>query len=113
MPAHNIEIHPIHLGLNATSTVEPKFTGTHDWYRDYGTRHASDGIEGRLVCMSTFDKPWTMWEMHPSGSEVVLCTAGAFTLHQQRAPRPDRQDSGLRPRLCPEGRGNATQGWAL
>jgi quercetin dioxygenase-like cupin family protein len=26
-----------------------------------------------------------MWEMHPLGAEVVLCTAGAITLHQEHA----------------------------
>jgi quercetin dioxygenase-like cupin family protein len=26
-----------------------------------------------------------MWEMHPHGCEVVLCTAGTMTLHQERA----------------------------
>lgn len=35
--------------------------------------------------MYTFDAPWTMWEMHPSGAEVVLCTAGSITLHQEGA----------------------------
>ena len=36
-----------------------------DWYAGYGERHASDGIEGRLVSVYTFCEPWTMWEMHP------------------------------------------------
>jgi len=26
-----------------------------------------------------------MWEMHPSGSEVVLCIAGRITLYQEHA----------------------------
>lgn len=85
MPAYKINAHPIHLGLNATSVVEPEFTGTFDWYRDYAARHEPDGVEGRLVSMSTFDKPWSMWEMHPRGSEVVLCTSGRLTLHQEHA----------------------------
>jgi len=85
MPAYNINVHPIHLGLNATSIVEPEFTGTYDWYCDYGTRRESDGIEGRLVSLFTFDKPWDMWEMHPLGSEVVLCTSGRITLRQEHA----------------------------
>ena len=35
--------------------------------------------------MSTFSftEPWATWEMHPEGSEVVLCTAGEITLHQE------------------------------
>jgi quercetin dioxygenase-like cupin family protein len=35
--------------------------------------------------MFTFTAPWSMWEMHPNGSEVVLCTSGTITLHQEAA----------------------------
>ena len=79
----NINIHPVHLGLGATAEVEPEFSGDESWYAGYVDRHMEDGIEGRLVAMHTFDAPWDMWEMHPSGSEVVLCLAGTMTLHQE------------------------------
>jgi quercetin dioxygenase-like cupin family protein len=78
----NLSKHPIHLGLGATATSEPAFTGM-AWYGAYGARHAADGNEGRLVAMFTFDEPWDSWEMHPQGSEVVLCTAGEITLVQE------------------------------
>lgn len=78
--------HPIHLGTGATAVVEPAFTGTMDWYEAYGARHdAADGAEGRLVAMHTFSESWDSWEVHPVGHEVVLCTAGAMTLHQEHA----------------------------
>jgi quercetin dioxygenase-like cupin family protein len=80
-----ISTHPIHLGLGATAEVEPEFTGEMSWYGGYSERHASDGKEGRLVTMHTFTEPWDVWEMHPVGSEVVLCTAGRITLHQETA----------------------------
>ena len=35
--------------------------------------------------MHTFDAPWSSWEMHPVGAEVVLCTGGSITLLQQQA----------------------------
>lgn len=73
---------PIHLGLGATAIVQPPFTGM-DWYAGYGTRNGGDGAEGRLVSMHTFTESWDSWEMHPAGSEVVLCTAGAMTLVQE------------------------------
>ena len=79
----NINTFPIHLGLGATAVQEPEFTGDMSWYGGYAERHASDGAEGRLVTMHTFTASWDMWEMHPSGSEVVLCTAGEMTLHQE------------------------------
>jgi quercetin dioxygenase-like cupin family protein len=54
-----------------------------EWYMAYAGRHASDGTEGRLVAMFTFDKSWDSWEMHPLGHEVVICTAGELTLIQE------------------------------
>ena len=83
MTATDISAHPIHLGVGATAVVEPLFTGEMTWYADYTDRHADDGTEGRLVTMHRFTASWDVWEMHPSGSEVVLCTDGALTLHQE------------------------------
>jgi hypothetical protein len=80
---------PIHLGLGATAVSEPAFTGM-DWYAGYGARHAADGSEGRLVSMHSFTTPWDVWEMHPNGCEVVLCTAGEITLLQERAGKQVR-----------------------
>ena len=85
MAGSNISTHPIHLGLGATAIVQPEFTGDMKWYEAYSERHGADGSEGRLVSMYSFEKSWDMWEMHPNGSEVVLCTAGAITLHQEHA----------------------------
>ena len=75
---------PIHLGLGATAVPQPAFTGG-EWYAGYGARHDGDGTEGRLVSMFTFHGSWDSWEMHPEGEEVVLCTAGRMTLHQEHA----------------------------
>lgn len=83
MAGTDISAHPIHLGLGATAEVEPRFTGEMDWYAGYTDRHADDGAEGRLVSLHTFTQSWDYWEMHPHGSEVVLCTAGVLTLHQE------------------------------
>lgn len=74
---------PIHLGLGATAEIEPAFTGEMEWYAGYSQRHDSDGAEGRLITMHTFDTSWDVWEMHPVGSEVVLCVRGTITLIQE------------------------------
>ena len=37
------------------------------------------------MSMYTFAAPWDAWEMHPNGHEIVVCTAGAITLHQEHA----------------------------
>ncbi|QZH76571.1 MAG: cupin domain-containing protein [Erythrobacter sp.] len=53
-----------------------------DWYERYGERTAADGAEARLVSQYRFAESWAMWEMHPEGAEVVICTDGAITLIQ-------------------------------
>ena len=77
-----LSTNPIHLGLGATAVVQPAFDGM-EWYAAYGARNAADGVEGRLVSMHTFSEPWSTWEMHPKGHEVVVCTAGVITLTQE------------------------------
>ena len=73
---------PIHLGLGAKALPQPAFSGM-EWYEAYGARAAADGVEGRLVSLYVFGESWTSWEMHPAGDEVVVCTAGSLTLHQE------------------------------
>src|SRR5579864_3393808 len=85
MSGTNITVNPIYLGLGAAAVAEPTFTGSMEWYVDYGKRHDADGFEGRLVSTFTFANSWNMWEMHPNGAEVVLCLAGTMTLHQERS----------------------------
>ncbi|HEY3636733.1 MAG TPA: hypothetical protein VGK90_01180, partial [Rhizomicrobium sp.] len=79
----NLSRYPVHLGLGATAESEAEFTGDMQWYIDYSARHEADGVEGRLVSLHTFHGAWTSWEMHPNGSEVVICVSGALTLHQE------------------------------
>lgn len=83
MAGTDLKEHPAHVGPGATAEIEPPFTGDMSWYEGYGQRHDADGAEGRLVSMFTFTESWTSWEVHPHGSELVLCTAGAITLHQE------------------------------
>ena len=82
-PSFRLDEIPVHLGLGATVVPQERFTGTMDWYERYGTRHAADGAEGRLVAMHTFTEPWDSWEMHPHGEELVVCTDGSLTVHQE------------------------------
>lgn len=78
----NIRKNQIHLGLGATSVPQPPFEGM-EWYAAYAERNAADGDEGRLVAMFDFDAGWDHWEMHPNGTEVVLCTAGHVRILQE------------------------------
>ncbi|HEY3776451.1 MAG TPA: cupin domain-containing protein [Rhizomicrobium sp.] len=85
MTATDLARFPVHLGRGATALSQPEFHGDPAWYADYGERHAADGAEGRLVGMHTFREPWSSWEMHPAGSEVVVCVSGTLVLHQEQA----------------------------
>lgn len=81
--AFDLSKYPAHLGLGARVERLDEFDGTPQWYASYGEAHADDGVEGRLVSMHTFDEPWTTWEMHPNGDELVLCVRGRIVLHQE------------------------------
>lgn len=83
----DLSTHPIHLGLGATATTQPRLDDDMSWYQDYAERTAGDGIEGRIVMMATFDASWDSWEVHPNGAEVVACTEGRITLRQEHADR--------------------------
>lgn len=73
----------VHLGLGATAVPQLAFTGGMEWYEGYGARHGEDGREGRLVSQYSFAESWPSWEMHPHGSEVVICIAWAMVLTQE------------------------------
>jgi quercetin dioxygenase-like cupin family protein len=77
-----LEIEPIHLGACGSAVVETPITGP-DWFADYGARRAPDGPDGRLVTQFCFTESWNVWERHPNGAEVVLCTAGEITFVQR------------------------------
>jgi mannose-6-phosphate isomerase-like protein (cupin superfamily) len=83
MASFDLGDRPVHLGLGATAVIQPPMDGGLAWYEAYGERHGADGAEGRLVSMYTFDAPWTSWEMHPAGEELVVCVAGELTLVQE------------------------------
>lgn len=78
----SLQVTPFHLGLGATVDALEAFDATPEWYERYSELTASDGREGRLVSMHTFDEGWAMWEMHPDGHELVVCTDGEMELLQ-------------------------------
>lgn len=72
---------PVHLGRGGSACAQGEFTGM-AFYADYEARTAGDGPDGRLVSLHSFSAPWDSWEMHPSGDELVVCTAGGLVLIQ-------------------------------
>ena len=82
LTAHKLSEAFVHLGLGASATAQPAFDGM-AWYDAYEKRTKADGAEGRLVSQYRFTQDWEMWEMHPAGAEVVICTSGAMVLVQE------------------------------
>lgn len=74
---------PVHLGLGARVARLPEMTGEMSWFEAYAQAHGGDGAEGRLVSIFSFSEPWSTWEVHPEGEELVLCLEGCITLHQE------------------------------
>jgi len=81
--ARPLATYPVHLGLGSTTAFLPEFDGSPAWYERYVHDTEADGTEGRLVSLHTFTEPWTTWEMHPHGAELVVCTSGTLVLIQQ------------------------------
>jgi quercetin dioxygenase-like cupin family protein len=73
----------IHLGLGATAMPLPDFDWAPEAMRAYRDAHASDGNEGRLVCVLAQDATWDSWERHPAGEEVVILLSGRVDLIQE------------------------------
>ncbi|MDE1467396.1 cupin domain-containing protein [Aurantiacibacter sp. D1-12] len=82
MSARKLSEEWLHLGLGATAEPQSPFDGM-EWYARYAERHETDGAEGRLVSQFRFSANWDVWEMHPEGAEVVICTDGAMSLIQE------------------------------
>jgi quercetin dioxygenase-like cupin family protein len=82
-PRFSLSTIPVHLGLGATVIPQTPFTGDAAWYQSYAEHNAGDGVEGRLVTMHTFTENWDSWEVHPFGEELVVCTEGSITIHQE------------------------------
>jgi mannose-6-phosphate isomerase-like protein (cupin superfamily) len=72
----------VHLGLGSTATVLPDFTWTAECLDAYAARFASDGNDGRLVCITPQSETWDTWERHPAGEEVVVLLSGRIDLVQ-------------------------------
>jgi mannose-6-phosphate isomerase-like protein (cupin superfamily) len=74
---------PLHLGLGARAEPLHGFAWSPEYLAAYGERTAADGDEGRLVIYDLQAAPWTTWERHPAGEEVVILVSGRADLFQE------------------------------
>ena len=72
----------VHLGLGVRAVPLPDFEFTPEYLEGYESAYASDGDEGRLVCITPQDATWDSWERHPAGQEVVFLISGRIDLVQ-------------------------------
>jgi quercetin dioxygenase-like cupin family protein len=72
----------VHLSPGARATPLPEFTWSPEYMAQYAARFATDGAEGRLVCISAQGATWDSWERHPAGEEVVVLLSGRVDVIQ-------------------------------
>ncbi|MCZ7529674.1 MAG: cupin domain-containing protein [Acidimicrobiia bacterium] len=73
----------VHLGLGASATPVPDFEWSGEFLETYAKRFASDGDDGRLVCITPQSASWDVWERHPAGEELVVLLSGRSTFIQE------------------------------
>ncbi len=73
----------VHLGLDAAATPLPDFAWSPEYLDAYAARFATDGDEGRLVCVLPQEATWDTWERHPAGDEVVVLLSGRVDVVQE------------------------------
>jgi quercetin dioxygenase-like cupin family protein len=75
---------PVHLGLGSRAMPIDGFAWEPEVLEAYSDAVADDGPEGRMVMMfESGPGPWSNWEVHPAGDEVVICLSGRMTLIQE------------------------------
>ena len=72
----------VHLGLGVRAVPLPGFEWSAAYLERYDAATASDGDEGRLVCISEQRATWDSWERHPAGEEVVVLLSGRVDVVQ-------------------------------
>jgi len=70
---------PVHLSGTSIEALVG-FDGSPAWFERYASEHPEPGF---LVSSFSFAEPWDSWEVHPHGHELVVCTHGTITLHQE------------------------------
>ncbi len=73
----------VHLGLGASATPVPDFEWNPEFLEAYAKRFASDGDDGRLVCITPQSASWNVWERHPAGEELVVLLSGRSDFIQE------------------------------
>lgn len=80
---------PVHLGQGSRIMEVADFAWDPAVLDAYSSAVAADGAEGRMVMIFDSEGPWTSWERHPAGDELVVCLAGRVTMIREIDGEPD------------------------
>ena len=74
MPPFDLET--TYLSLDGHGAVSRHPVGPEFW----ATIDRNPDLLGTLVTVSTADRDWTSWEMHPEGAEILVLLEGRLTM---------------------------------
>jgi len=74
---------PIHLGPGGTASAVDDFDWSEERLAAYERATRAHGADGRMVMMFHVVGPWTTWERHPLGAEVVVACTGVHRFTQE------------------------------
>lgn len=77
-PSGPFDLTTTYLRLRNDSLVEP-LPVTPDFWQRLGSGALGTFKNERLVTTHTYNKPWTVAEMHPNGDEIVCLLSGSVT----------------------------------
>lgn len=80
---------PMHIGQGSRIMEVAGFAWDPAVLEAYSSAVAADGAEGRLVMIFDSEGPWTSWERHPAGDELVVCLSGEVTMIREIDGEPD------------------------
>ena len=94
--ARSLFDYPIHLGRGARAVAEPSSPAPNGMRPMASATPTTSTKAGSSPCSGS-RRPWTSWEMHPAGEEVVCCRPGPHDSPPGAARTAPRQSHELGP----------------
>ena len=67
----------LHVREDGSTVVIP---ASDSFWQELGRGYHPELERGRLMTAFTFSEPWSLWERHPAGEELVMLLSGTVTL---------------------------------
>ncbi len=82
----SFDLETTYLSLDGRGAVSRHPVGPEFW----ATIDRNPDLLATLVTVSTADRDWTTWEMHPEGAEILVLLEGRLTMVLDRPAGEDR-----------------------